>query len=209
MPRTGGETFDPSMPKCLGVVVRLGGVGRWRAVVIGVTCAGLLMACGSSTEPEKTAATSTTSSLVPQPAGFDPSVSAKMICSAEAQEDLAKSLGIEASTVTTPTWVDHVYSCRYLYPNASIGLSLKELDNAAETTRYFDGLGVQLGRTESLAMGEGAFLTSTGSIVLRKDWKVLHIDVSQLPPAFGQNLMDHRETAVSIGFVILGCWTGA
>ena len=132
-----------------------------------------------------------------------------MICAAEAQKDLAKSLGINATTVTTPTWVDHVYSCQYVYPNASISLSVKELDNAADTTRYVDGLAQQLGRTESLAMGEGAFLTSTGSIVVRKDWKVLHIDVSQVPSAFGQNLMDHRDTAVSIAFAILGCWTGA
>jgi hypothetical protein len=132
-----------------------------------------------------------------------------MICAAEARTDLATSLGIAASTVTTPTWVDHVYSCQYVYPNASIGLALKELDNARATSHYFDGLGQQLGRTESLAMGQGAFYTSTGSIVVRKDWKVLYIDVSRLPTAFGQNSLDHRKTAVSVAFVLLGCWVGA
>lgn len=186
---------------------------RWRAVVIGLVGAfvtgALLTACGDSAVSEKTAATTTTTTLAPQPAGVGPSISAKMICAAEAQKDLAKSLGITASTVTTPTWVDHVYACRYVYPNASISLSLKELDSAAQTTRYFDGLALQLGRTENLAMGEGAFLTGTGSLVVRKDWKVLHIDVSQVPATFGQNGLRHRETAISIAFAILGCWTGA
>jgi hypothetical protein len=188
-------------------------VWRARGVVIGLVGAiitgALLTACGDSAVSEKTAETSTTTTLAPRPAGVDPSISAKMICAAEAQKDLAKSLGITASPVTTPTWVDHVYSCRYVYPNASIGLSLKELDSAAQTTRYFDGLGLQLGRTESLAMGQGAFLTGTGSLVVRKDWKVLHIDVSQVPATFGQNALRHRETAISIAFALLGCWTGA
>ena len=200
-------------PKSALGIVRLDGVRRWRAVVIGlagaVVTGALLIGCGDSAVSEKTADTSTTTTLAQRPAGVDPSVSAKMICAAEAQKDLAKSLGITASTVTTPTWVDHVYSCRYVYTNASIGLSLKELDSAAQTTRYFDGLGRQLGRTESLAMGEGAFLTNTGSMVVRKDWKVLHIDVSQVPATFGQNSLRHRETAISIAFAILGCWTGA
>lgn len=182
----------------------------WRVVVVGLTCAAFLITCGDSARVQKTAATTTTTTtLAPQPAGADPSISAKMICAPEAQKDLAKSLGVTATTVTTPTWVDHVYSCRYVYPNAGISLSLKELDSAADTTSYFDGLDQQLGRTESLAMGEGAFLTNTGSIVVRKDWKVLYIDVSQVPATFGQNSLRHRETAISIAFVILGCWTGA
>jgi hypothetical protein len=176
-------------------------------VVIVLMCAGLLVACGTSPGRQRTAATSTTAPLVPQPAGVDPSESAKMICSGEAQTDVAERLGMKASMVTTPTWVDHLYSCRYVYPDGAIGLSLKELDNEVATTRYFEGLGLQLGRTESLALGDGALLTSTGSVVLRKDWKVLYIDVSQVPSPFGQ--MEHRETALSIAYEILGCWTGA
>src|SRR5690348_16253967 len=50
-------------------------------------------------------------------AGPSPSVSARMVCSAEARGDIAAALGIKAKQVTQPTWVrkSHLYSCDYVY----------------------------------------------------------------------------------------------
>src|SRR4029079_6650074 len=100
------------------------------AIVVGVTrrmlvllfAGGLALAgCGSS----KPASTPTTSSTG-HPPGAEPSASSKMVCSEEAQGDIAASLGVKA-TVSAPTWIDDVYSCKYAYPDGTMTLSVKEL----------------------------------------------------------------------------------
>lgn len=91
-----------------------------------------------------------------------------------------------------------------------MSLSVKELDSTDQTKKYFAQLGVQLGRRPgSIAIGQGGFLTTDGSLVLRKDWKVLTIDVSKLPAKFGQPPGGHKDTAITVATTIMGCWTGA
>jgi hypothetical protein len=175
------------------------------ASVLVLVLAAALGACGSS---GGTAASSTTTTW--EPAGPNPSTSAKMICENEAQVDIAASLGVKASSVTTPTWVGHVYSCTYVYPNARITLSVKEMSTTAETTAYFDAQAKVLGqRPGRVAIGQGAFQTTVGDIVVRKDWKVLTVDISKVPASFGQPPETASSLAVSIAATILGCWTGA
>jgi hypothetical protein len=133
-----------------------------------------------------------------------------MVCAREAQQDIAQSVGVADVLVTAPTWIDHTYSCRYVYPNGTFVLSVKELDDAARTTGYYDALGTQLGRLpDSTALGPDSFLTSNGSLVLRKDTKVLLVDVSHLPAQFGKSGSPPSEIAQAVGRAILGCWTGA
>ena len=57
-------------------------------------------------------------------------------------------------------------------------------------------------------LGQGAFQTTDGSIVVRKDWKVLLVDISGLPPQFGVPATSSGDVAVTVGDVILGCWSG-
>ena len=133
-----------------------------------------------------------------------------MICASEARKDVDASLGVAATRVTTPSWVEHQYSCQYEYPGGVISMSVKELDSEAETTDYYDGLGQTLGRQpDDLALGQGAFITTNGSVVARKDWKVLLVDVSQLPGQFGKPPLDHSDAALSVAATIMGCWSGA
>ena len=95
-------------------------------------------------------------------------------------------LGVNA-TVTDRTWVDHKYSCRYDYPNGSFTLSVQELSSWSQTLAYFHGLATQLGDTQTLGnLGQGAFRTSGGDVAVRKDWKVLLVDIWGLPPQFGR-----------------------
>ena len=111
-----------------------------------------------------------------------------MICEPEAQQEIYDSAtGVKTTSVTTPTWTDHVYSCDYLYPGGvKIGMSVKELSNEAETTAYFQSLATKLHKTKDIpGLGQGAFQTADGSVVVRKDYKVLTIDVSKLPDQFG------------------------
>jgi hypothetical protein len=148
----------------------------------------------------------------PKPAGAEPSPIARQVCSDEAQADMVSALG-ETAEVTTPTWVDDLYSCTYRYPTAtpsgSYTVSVKELSTWDQTYAYFDGLATQLGKSRDLeGLGQGAFQTSDGSVVVRKDWKVLLVDVSGLPSQFGVPPTSSGYVAVTVADVILGCWAG-
>jgi len=171
-----------------------------------ITVAIAMVSAGCSTAP--TASNGTTTTEAPLPAGAHPSKIAKVVCQKEAQHDLASALG-ETATVSTPTWVDHLYVCRYAYPSGSMTLSIKELSSWSQTLAYFNGLATRMGKKRNLqGLGQGAFQTTDGSIVVRKDWKVLLVDISGLPPQFGVPATSSGDVAVTVGDVILGCWSG-
>ena len=133
-----------------------------------------------------------------------------MICSDEAKKDLAGVVGIDTIQPLAPTWKDHVYACDYVYPNgARMTLSVKELSSPDETTAYYDSLAQKLGKKDELqGLGQGAFTTTNGSIVARKDYKVMLVDVSHLPQQFA-NLGARGDIALQVVTTIMGCWTGA
>lgn len=144
----------------------------------------------------------------PLPAGRTPSQIAKMVCAREAQREIAETLGVRAS-VATPTWVNHTYSCRYRYPSGGFVLTVKELSSWSQTLGYFSGIARTQGRTATVPnLGQGAFQTDNGSTVVRKDWKVLTVDISGLPPQFGKPPTSRGDVAVTVADVILACWAG-
>ena len=161
-------------------------------------------ACGTSSDQPSKAVVN----RAPLPAGPTPSTISKMVCSMEAEKELAATLGVSA-VIERPTWIDHLYSCHYTYPNGSFTLSVKELSDWSETYGYFDKLREVLGKTTAItALGQGAYATRNGSIVVRKDWKVLLVDVSGLPPQFGKPATSSADVAYTIADVIMGCWSG-
>jgi hypothetical protein len=173
-----------------------------------------LGACGSSS-PSPTASTKTTTSATPvtyEPAGVNPSKSAKMVCEPEVAGDLAEALGVEATKVTKPTWKDHVYSCTFVYPKGSFVLSTKELVSEKTTTDYFNGLKQKLGLKDNLyGLGQGAFVAKNDDVVVRKDYKVLLVDVKNVPKganAFAPAMV-RPDVATNIAAVIMSCWVGA
>ena len=172
----------------------------------------LLLACGlaiAGCASSKTISEATTVAPAGHPPGAEPSASSKMICSDEAQKDIAASLGVKA-TVSTPTWVDDVYACKYVYPTGTITLSVKELTNEAATTAAYKSSATQLGRRpEVVTFGQGAFITTNGSVIVRKDFKVLDVDVSKIPEKFGSPPQDRSNVALSIAATVMSCWTGA
>ncbi len=153
-------------------------------------------------------ASTTPTSRAPEPAGTTPSPISVMVCAHEAVSEIDSALG-EKATVSRPTWTGHLYSCRYGYPTGSMEVSVKELSSWTQTTQYFNSLATTLGRSRDLpGLGQGAFQTTDGSVVVRKDWKVLLVDSTALPPQFGIPPTSSGDVAVTVGDVILGCWAG-
>jgi hypothetical protein len=180
-----------------------------RAVVISaVAMVALFAACGSDSN---TAGPVTSTTVRLEVAGPNPSVSAQMICG-EAKEDIAQqAIGVDTVKPLAPKWADHVYSCDYVYKGgAKMTLSVKEMSSVSETTAYFDAMGARLGRGAKLeGLGEGAYQTTNGSVVVRKDYRVLLVDVSHLPAQFGQPPQAPIDIAISVANTIMNCWTGA
>ncbi len=180
-------------------------------VAIGITVGVLMLVGGSSTtRPASQPTGASDVRHVAEPAGPTPSESAQMVCAPEAQKDLASALGATTTAVSEPTWADHFYSCQYMYADGTMALSVKELSNKAETTAYFKSLRAQFGVSERLpGVAQGAFVTTNGSLVLRKDYKVLLVDTSRLAVPFGAGFKTQGQVAVGVGVTLLGCWTGA
>jgi hypothetical protein len=117
-------------------------------------------------------------------------------------------LGARAS-VATPTWADHLYSCRYQYSQGTMVLSVKELSSWAQTYAYFGGLARTLHKKIPIAgLGQGAFRVRDGSVVVRKDWKILLVDTSGLHGNIGSPPSPPGTVALDVAAVILGCWAG-
>jgi hypothetical protein len=135
-----------------------------------------------------------------------------MICEPDAQKEIYDSAtGVHTVAPLKPKWIDHVYSCAYVYPHgAQLTLSVKEMSSEAETTAYYDSLATKLGKTtDQTGVGQGAFHVKDGSMVVRKDFKVLLIDVTKLPASFGVPADTRANVATNIAALIMGCWTGA
>jgi hypothetical protein len=131
-----------------------------------------------------------------------------MVCARDAQKEIAETLGVHAS-VSTPTWADHAYSCRYRYPQGDFVLTVKELSSWPQTLAYYGAFARTQGRSDSVPnLGQGAFQTDNGSMVVRKDWKVLTVDISGLPAQFGKPPTSRGDVAVTVADVILACWAG-
>jgi hypothetical protein len=131
-----------------------------------------------------------------------------MVCSPEAQKEMAAALGLTA-TVSTPTWNDHTYACTYGYPNGSFTLSVKELSSWPQTYAFYNGARVSDAPTEALQnLGQAGFQGKGGVVVVRKEWKVLTVNVAGLPAQFGVPPTSADSVAVTVADVILACWAG-
>ena len=182
---------------------------RLRVILpLALTALFALGACGSSSPPKAAPETTVTY----EPAGVNPSKSAKMVCEAEVRGEVGDALGVEVTKVTKPTWKDHVYSCTYVFPNGSFVLSVKELVSEKTTTDFFNSQKQELGLNDNLyGLGQGAFLAKNDDVVVRKDYKVLLVDVKNVPKGTGTfaPAMVRPDVATNVAAVIMSCWVGA
>ncbi len=189
-----------------------GHVRRWRTRAGAVVaCAAITVAAAACSSSGSTAsAPAASATTTPEPAAAEISVSTRMICAAEAQADLGAALGTKTVSAVAATWADDIYACTYQYVNGSFKLSVKQLPDAAATTRYATQLGAELGKQKVLTgLGQGAFTTKNGSVVVTKDDKVLLVDIQRLPAQFGMPADTRGNVAITVAATIMGCWTGA
>jgi hypothetical protein len=131
-----------------------------------------------------------------------------MVCSTEAQSDLAAALGVRPSQPPASTWEDRLFTCRYVYPDGVLVLAVKDLPDEAATTAYFTSMRDRSAPAVVIpALGQAAFAAPDGSTFLRKDFAVLHVDVGGLPERFGQPPRARAGIAVIAATVIMTCWT--
>jgi hypothetical protein len=143
------------------------------------------------------------------PAGDGPSESAAMICQPEATGEVAIALGVKTTTAPSATWTDHVYACRYVYQDGVMVLSVKDLVDQAATTAYLTTAQQSLPSSTAVrVLGQDGFAGPDGSLYIRKDFKVLHVDVSALPENVGDPPRKRADAAFTVAAVIMSCWTG-
>jgi hypothetical protein len=180
------------------------------AAALGVV--GTVAGCGRSTTPvaTPTKASPPASRQAAAAAGDTPSTSAKMICGSEAAGEISARLGVQLSQPPAPTWSDHLYSCRYGYPSGVLVLSVKELTDAAATADYYAAMQHSVADQVAVTgLGDAAFAGPDGSTFVRKDFKVLRVDVAGLPAQFGQPPRSRADVASTAATIVMNCWTGA
>jgi hypothetical protein len=168
-----------------------------------VTAGALLLfvtACAPSAPPAPPPAAGTAT-----PSG--PSEQARMVCEPEARQDIAVALGVDATAVGPLRFADRTTTCRYAYPQGAFDLTVQDLPDDATTTAVYDELGRRGGRVQQFDLGVAqAFTTTNGSVVLRKDTKVMLVDVADLPDPFGRPPVPRGQAALLVTKAILGCW---
>lgn len=168
-------------------------------------CAAFLLLCAGCTNGSSA---HTTPAAGTRTGTAGPSVPAQMICAQEAQADIAKVLGLRPSGTPIPTWSDNLYSCRYTFAAGVMVLSVKDLRNGIDATAYYTSLRDSLTSTVTVPkLGQAAFAAPNGSTFVRKDFNVLHIDVSGLPERFGEPPSARGDLAVKVATTIMKCWT--
>ncbi len=138
-----------------------------------------------------------------------PSVSAKMICRTATVTDLADVLGVKTVSRPTSIWRHHRYACTYRYSNGTMVLSVQALPTLAGTVAYMKAIGRTQGDASPVPnTGQGSFTTSNGSVVSRKDNKVLVVDIAGLPAQFGHPATSRHDVALTVTDIIFACWRG-
>jgi len=180
-------------------------------VLIVFVCMLSMTSCGGSKPATPPSSSQNATAHVAQPARATPSASAKMICAHKTQTELAAVLGVHTTQPVVPAWTDHLYSCRYTYHNAVMVLSVKELSSKTQTDSYFTSLAHRLGQSQRpQPLDRGAFFTTKNrSVVVRKDYKVLLVNISGLPAQFGAPPYTRADIAIKVAATIMDCWTGA
>ena len=89
-------------------------------------------------------------------------------------------------------------------------LAAFDVADIAATTAFYTTVQNSLpSHTAILVLGQNGFVGPDGSTFVRKDFKVLWVDISGLPAKIGTPAVTRADAAYRVAVVIMGCWTGA
>ncbi|MBV9822044.1 MAG: hypothetical protein JO144_07330 [Actinobacteria bacterium] len=189
-----------------------GNDGASKAAAPGQSMAGMTMAPGESMAGMTMAPGESMAGMTMAPSqsvSGGPSKAAAMVCSDDIRGQVKTVLRLAQPAPVRSSWQNQLYTCSYTLPMGQMVLSVKQSAGKPAAQAYFDQTRRSLGRTESLAgLGEQAFGTGTGIVVVRKDDMTLRVDTTDLPVVFGELQQRRTDLAYEIASDVLGCWTG-
>jgi hypothetical protein len=164
--------------------------------------AGMSMAPGESMAPGQSMAAMSMAPVV-----SEPSKAAKMVCTGDVREEVKNVLKLSSPAPISTSWRDQLYTCTYTLPMGKMVLSVKESAGKPAAVAYFQALRTRLGGTQPApGLGEQAYATKTGTVVVLKDNTTLRVDTTGLPAVFGPQQQRRTDLAYEIASVVLGCW---
>jgi hypothetical protein len=131
-----------------------------------------------------------------------------MVCGSEISGAIRSALILPAPPVGRSTWADSLFTCTYRLPYGPLVLSVKETATPAAARAYFTAGRARATAIDTPGLGQAAYATSTGTVVVIKDNDVLTVDATALPAEFGDRRHKRTDIAYGIASAVLGCWTG-
>jgi hypothetical protein len=132
-----------------------------------------------------------------------------MICDEDIKSKVREALSLAGPPSTEWRWSNGVYTCDYHLPMGRMRLQVKVLVGAGQARTMFDAdQGRTLGALPLAGLGEGAYHTKSGTVLVLKDNQILVVDTTRLPPEFGANGQRRTDLAYEVASDVMGCWTG-
>jgi hypothetical protein len=139
----------------------------------------------------------------------EPPASAAMICDADIKSKVGEALGLAGPPSTEWHWSNGVYACDYDLPMGRMSLQVTVLAGARQARTLFDADRARTPEARPLVgLGERAFGTEDGTVLVLKDNQLLVVDTTRLPQEFGANGQRRTDLAYEVASDVLGCWTG-
>jgi hypothetical protein len=146
-----------------------------------------------------------------QPVAARPSQAARMICSEEIRDAVARTFALAHAPSSTDGWSRRVFTCRYRLPGGPLIMSVQDATNERAGRAYFASLRSRLTGARDIegveSFGLPAFETSDGNIAFVKDGKTLRVDASHIAKASLPADFSSAEAAYGVAAAVIGCWT--
>jgi hypothetical protein len=138
-----------------------------------------------------------------------PPASAAMICDADIKSKVREALSLAGPPSTEWRWSNGVYTCDYHLPMGRMSLQVTVLAGARQARTLFNADRARtLGALPLAGLGERAFGTKDGTVLVLKDNQILVVDTTRLPQEFGANGQRRTDLAYEVASDVMGCWTG-
>lgn len=181
-------------------------------LAITIAVAALLMSsCATGAANSAEPATRTSESLQSKAPStlVKPTATALMVCSDDIRGKVQQVLRLATLPKTSSTFLDGLYSCSYALPIGTLVLSVQTSTGKDALNTYVEAARTTRKATSTLiGLGERAYGSTDGTVLVIKDNETLTVDASDLPPVFGTQGQKRTDFAYEIASDVLGCWTG-